>query len=75
MKVDVNQNGLRGHAHHRQFGMLGRIGNSGNTDEPHLHIHAERPVDAASLLDAEPVPIRFDGRSLARNDGVRALRR
>ena len=55
--------------------MLGRIGNSGNTDEPHLHIHAERPVDAASLLDAEPVPIRFDGRSLARNDGVRALRR
>lgn len=51
---------------------LGRIGNSGNTDEPHLHIHAERPVDPAKLLDAEPVPIRFDGRFYARNDRVRA---
>lgn len=51
---------------------LGRIGNSGNTDEPHLHIHAERPVDMAMLLDADPVQIRFDGRFLARNDRVRA---
>jgi len=33
LNVDVNQNGLRGRAHHRQFGMLGRIGNSGNTDK------------------------------------------
>jgi hypothetical protein len=51
---------------------LGRIGNSGNTDEPHLHIHAERPTDPSKLLDAEPVPIRFDGRFCARNDRVRA---
>lgn len=49
---------------------VGQIGNSGNTDEPHLHIHAERPTNTAELLDAEPVPIRFDGRFLARNDKV-----
>jgi murein DD-endopeptidase MepM/ murein hydrolase activator NlpD len=51
---------------------LGQIGNSGNTDEPHLHVHAERPVDPTKLLDAEPVPMRFDKRSRARNDRIRA---
>jgi hypothetical protein len=50
---------------------LGQIGNSGNTDEPHLHIHAERPADPNKLLDAQPVPIRFDGRLWARNDRIR----
>ncbi|KIL51094.1 M23 family metallopeptidase [Jeotgalibacillus campisalis] len=39
--------------------ILGEIGNTGNTTEPHLHIHAER--------DGEGVPITFDGRFLKRN--------
>ncbi len=46
---------------------LGRVGNSGNTSEPHLHIHAQRP----SHLPGEPaipVPLRFTGRWLIRND-------
>ena len=45
--------------------MLGRIGNSGNTDEPHLHIHAYRGGG-----EDEPgtgVPMRFDGRLPVRN--------
>ena len=52
---------------------LGAIGNSGNSDEPHLHIHAQRAaaIGSASLLDGTPVPMTFYGRALARNDIVR----
>ena len=39
---------------------LGRLGNSGNTSEPHLHIHA---VDSQGL----GVPIVFEGRFPVRN--------
>ncbi|MUV38304.1 hypothetical protein JNUCC1_02142 [Lentibacillus sp. JNUCC-1] len=42
--------------------LLGYVGNSGNTSEPHLHIHAER--------NGEGVPIQFDGRFLVRNSLV-----
>jgi murein DD-endopeptidase MepM/ murein hydrolase activator NlpD len=42
---------------------IGAVGNSGNTTEPHLHIHAE--------LNGEGVPLRFSGRFLARNSVVR----
>jgi hypothetical protein len=42
---------------------LARVGNSGNTTEPHLHIHADRAWVA--------VPARFDGRWLVRNAIVR----
>lgn len=40
--------------------IIGRVGNSGNTSEPHLHIHAERK--------GKGVPILFNGRFLIRND-------
>jgi len=42
---------------------LARVGNSGMSTEPHLHVHAER--------DGFAVPIRFDGRWLVRNAVVR----
>ena len=42
---------------------LGVAGNSGNTTEPHLHVHAER--------DGKSVPVRFDGEWLVRNAIVR----
>ena len=48
---------------------LGRIGNSGNTSEPHLHIHAVRgstPASEQLLSIGEGVPIYFDGRFLVR---------
>ncbi|HWQ39696.1 MAG TPA: M23 family metallopeptidase [Burkholderiales bacterium] len=50
---------------------LGEAGNSGNTSEPHVHIHAQRPGSVPGALDGEPLPIRFAGRYLARNDRVR----
>lgn len=52
--------------------MLARVGNSGNTSEPHLHIHAKRGGSATSILDGEGVPLRFGGRWLIRNGIVLA---
>jgi len=45
---------------------VGAVGNSGNTSEPHLHIHA---VGAASgdIRTGKGVPITFDGWFLVRN--------
>jgi hypothetical protein len=43
--------------------LLGKVGNSGNTTEPHLHIHAER--------NGTGVPARFDGKWLVRNGVLR----
>lgn len=43
--------------------VLGRVGNSGNSPEPHLHVHAERA--------GKGVPATFGGQWLVRNDVVR----
>lgn len=49
--------------------LIGRAGNSGNSEEPHLHIHAETAVEAASpQVQGEPVHMRFNGELLARGD-------
>jgi hypothetical protein len=50
---------------------LGEVGNSGNTSEPHLHIHAQRPGGPDSPIAGDPVGLRIDGRWLIRNDRVR----
>jgi hypothetical protein len=51
---------------------VGAIGNSGNSDEPHLHVHAQTATTGTrSLFEARPVPVTFYGRALARNDVVR----
>ena len=51
---------------------IANVGNSGNTGEPHLHIHAQRAGTAAEPLSGDPLPVRFDGRFLVRNDRVLA---
>jgi hypothetical protein len=50
--------------------VLGRVGNSGNSNEPHLHIHAQRPAPGVAWLGGDPLPIRLERRFLARNDRV-----
>ena len=47
---------------------LGKVGNSGNTDEPHLHMHVQRDLPETSPLAGEPQWFTIDGRFLARND-------
>lgn len=45
---------------------LGLVGNSGNTTEPHLHIHAVTG-DSPGVLEGEGVPILFEGKFPVRN--------
>jgi hypothetical protein len=45
---------------------LAAVGNSGQTTEPHLHIHAQRAGAGDPLLDREPLGMTFGGRSYAR---------
>jgi len=47
--------------------LLGAVGNSGNSGEPHLHIHAQRPGTKEAPFSGDPLPIRFEGRDLVRN--------
>ena len=54
--------------------VIGLVGNSGNTGEPHLHVHAQRPGSTVAPLSGVPVPIRLGGRYVVRNDRVRADR-
>jgi hypothetical protein len=50
----------------REDEVLGKVGNTGNTSEPHLQVHAVR-TGSGTTHDGEGVPIRFDGRFLVRN--------
>jgi hypothetical protein len=51
--------------------VLGRVGNSGNTTEPHLHIHAEEGLYPGQFSGKRAIPIRFNGKFLVRNDQVK----
>ena len=50
---------------------LAKIGNSGNTTEPHLHIHAERVELEEELKQGIGIPILFEGKFLRRNSLLR----
>jgi pimeloyl-ACP methyl ester carboxylesterase len=51
---------------------MANVGNSGNTGEPHLHIHAQQAGAAAEPFSGTPLPVRFGERFLVRNDRVSA---
>ena len=51
---------------------LGWVGNSGNTGEPHLHIHAQDQGSTEAPLGGEPRPIQFNGRFPVRGDRFEA---
>lgn len=49
--------------------LMGEVGNSGASTEPHLHIHAQRPASAGEPpISGDPLALRIDGRFLVRND-------
>ena len=50
--------------------ILGQVGNTGNTSEPHLHIHAESGGEPGVILDGSAVPITIDGRFLVRGNVI-----
>lgn len=47
--------------------VIGQVGNSGKTTQPHLHLHAERGDELEEIFNGEGVPIELDGRFLVRN--------
>ena len=49
---------------------LGSAGNSGNTGEPHLHVHAQRPGPADAPLGGDPLPVLFGSRFPVRGDRI-----
>jgi murein DD-endopeptidase MepM/ murein hydrolase activator NlpD len=49
---------------------IAEVGNSGASDEPHLHIHAQRPGSSVEPFSGDPLPMRFDGLFLIRGDRV-----
>jgi murein DD-endopeptidase MepM/ murein hydrolase activator NlpD len=51
----------------KQGDPLGQVGNSGNSSQPHLHLHAERGGEPGEILVGEAVPITLGGRFLVRN--------
>jgi hypothetical protein len=56
--------------------IIGLVGNSGNSNEPHLHIHAQRPAPTGQEpLSGDPLPMRFDGRYIVRNDRIAPVTR
>jgi murein DD-endopeptidase MepM/ murein hydrolase activator NlpD len=52
----------------RQGQQIAVMGNSGASDMPHLHIHAQRAGTAKAPFSGAPVPIKIDGRYLVRGD-------
>jgi len=46
---------------------LAQMGNSGNSSEPHLHVHAQRGLPEDSPLAGEPLWLTINGRFLLRN--------
>lgn len=50
--------------------VLAEVGNTGNSEEPHLHVHAQTPGSADAPLSGEPLPLRFEGRQLVRNQRI-----
>ena len=49
---------------------IAEVGNSGVSDEPHLHIHAQKPGTTTAPFSGEPLPMTFGGRYLVRNDRI-----
>ena len=47
---------------------IARVGNSGNSSEPHLHINAQLPGTAGAPFAGAPIPILIQHRYLVRND-------
>jgi transposase len=46
---------------------LGQVGNSGNTTEPHLQLHAQKVGRIAEPINAEPMLLIIDGQLMVRN--------
>ena len=51
--------------------LLGQVGNTGNTSEPHLHIHAEKGDKANTILNGIAIPFTINKQYLVRGDVIK----
>lgn len=52
---------------------IGKVGNSGQSSEPHLHVHVQRIAErGAPMFSADPVFVTFESNFLVRNERVRS---
>lgn len=49
---------------------LGEMGNSGNSSEPHLHLHAQRGLPTDAPLGGEPLWLSINGQFPVRNERI-----
>lgn len=51
---------------------IGEVGNSGQSTEPHLHVHVQQIADdGAPMFSAEPAFVTFEGNFIVRNERIR----
>jgi hypothetical protein len=50
---------------------IARVGNSGNSDEPHLHVHAQTPASPGNPLSGTPLWFTIEGDLPVRNARLR----
>jgi murein DD-endopeptidase MepM/ murein hydrolase activator NlpD len=50
---------------------IAEAGNSGASNEPHLHIHTQQPGSMRAPFSGDPLPMRFNGRFLVRSDRMK----
>ena len=51
---------------------IGRVGNTGNTSEPHLHIHVEKEGKPNTILDGKSVAFTLNKQFLVRGDIIKS---
>jgi hypothetical protein len=51
--------------------LIGQVGNTGNTSEPHLHIHVEKGGEANTILNGIAIPFTINERYLVRGDVIK----
>lgn len=52
---------------------VAQMGNSGNSSEPHLHIHAQRGLPEQTPLAGDPIWLTINNRFLVRNNRLRVF--
>lgn len=50
---------------------LGQVGNSGNTSEPHLHLHVEKGGETNTILNGIAIPFTINEQYLVRGDIIK----
>ena len=51
--------------------LLGQVGNTGNTSEPHLHIHVEKGGETNTILNGIAVPFTINKQYFVRGDVIK----